>query len=84
MAPPEGQASPLLVPGRKQSRYLDRNDLLLLTGGSDGERVKGWSVPDLKFVSSIMPDRDDFITGDEVLDICTHGAKVSTACLFIY
>lgn len=44
---------------------------MLLTGGSDGERVKGWSVPELRFISSIMPDRDDFIVGDEILDIAT-------------
>lgn len=44
---------------------------MILTGGSDGQRVKCWSVPELRFISSIMPDRGDFMVGAEIDDIAT-------------
>lgn len=44
---------------------------MILTGGTDGERVKGWSVPEMRFITSIMKDKEGFVVGAEVLDIAT-------------
>lgn len=44
---------------------------MILTGGTDGERVKGWSVPEMRFICSIMRDKEGFVIGAEVLDITT-------------
>lgn len=49
---------------------------MLLTGGSDGQRVKVWSIPELHFISSIMPDLSDFEVGEEILDIAINHSKV--------
>lgn len=59
---------------------------LILTGGTDGERVKGWSVPEMRFMSSIMRDKEGFVMGAEVLDIATtlHLVHNTSTCLPLY
>lgn len=47
----------------------------ILTGGSDGERVKCWAVPELKLVSSLMPKVDNFSLAGEVDAISTCSGR---------
>ena len=54
---------------------------MILTGGTDGERVKGWSVPEMRFISSIMRDKEGFVIGAEVLDIATAQSLVQKQTL---